>query len=245
MDIKLEEVVINTSNIEEMKGKFLAERLLRVWNEDFADEDTGEVVSIERSEVIFEKGIQLESHQLSEINFLLQSGDIKTVLVSDQQRGCNLVNGTPSVWVANIQLNGKKKNIYLYANSLKIATDISIDYIEQKYFGNFRFLGIKELDYSNLIPLDMKDEDASEENDYYKMEVEVTYENEEPSSQTYIVNSSNAEIGKVLISDFISIRNKAKEEIKPFNITIISAKTIPCNDIVDYEFSKNHLEKIK
>lgn len=241
METKGNEIVIKTSNIEEMKGKFLAERLLRTWAEDFVDEDTGETVSIDRNEVILEKGTLLADKELSEVNFFLQSGDIKTVSVSNQERGCNLVNGNAAVWTAKIKLNGKNKTIYLYANSVQSATNICIDYVEQKYVGNFKFISIKEIDYSNLISLDMKEEDASEENDYYKTEVEVTYENDEPTNQVYIINASNAEKAKTSIIDFITINNEKRDEKTAFYVTIISAKTIPCDDIIDVEFSKEYL----
>ena len=151
--------------------------------------------------------------------------------------------------MANIKLNGKKKNIYLYANSLQLATEISIDYIEQKYFGNFKFISIKELDYCNLISLEMSgDADAAESNledtDYYKMEVEITYEDEAPTEQTFIINASNAEEGKQFISEYIA-NNGGDKVKKPFNIIIISAKTIPCNDIIDHKFSRIYLDEIK
>jgi len=79
---KFEEEVLITSTLEEMRGKFLSKRLLRTWKEDFSDEDTGEVVQIERNELILEIGTFLGQSELSEINFMLQSGDIKEVSVS-------------------------------------------------------------------------------------------------------------------------------------------------------------------
>jgi len=248
MKTKSNETILRTSDIEKIKGNYLAERLLRKWTEDFSDEDTGEVITVERNEVIMEKGTLMDSGKLSELNFFLQSGDIKDVAVSDQQRGCSMVKSTPSVWVANIKLNGKKKNIYLYADSLELAMEISIDYIEQKYFGNFRFLSVKELDYSNLISLeingdgDMTETDL-EDTDYYKMEVEITYEHEAPTEQMFIINGSNAEECKQLISEYIVTKNNKEGESKSFNIIIISAKTIPCNDIIDYKFSRAYFDK--
>jgi hypothetical protein len=241
METKSNEIVIKTSKLEEMKGKYLAERLLRTWAEDFVDQDTSEVVSIERNEIILEKGTLLEGKELTEVNFFLQSGDVKSVSVSNQERGCSLVYGNSAVWMAKIKLNGKNKTIYLYANSVQSATNICIDYVEQKYVGNFKFIGIKEIDYSTLISLDMKEEDASEENDYYKTEVEVTYENDEPINEVYIINASNAEKAKTSIIDFITINNEKKNESTPFYVTIISAKTIPCDDIIDVDFSKSYL----
>ena len=50
-----EEVKVNKKNMKAAIGRKLAARVLKSWNEDFVDEDTGEVVSIERNEVIMER----------------------------------------------------------------------------------------------------------------------------------------------------------------------------------------------
>lgn len=73
---RFEEEIITTSNLSEMKDKYLAETLYRKWPENFIDEITGEVVNIERKEIIFDRGTLLDHHSLEEINFFLQSGDI-------------------------------------------------------------------------------------------------------------------------------------------------------------------------
>ena len=241
MESKQNEIIVKTSDATKMQGKYLAERLVRTWSEDFVDEDTSEVVSIERNEIIMEKGTYLSSKEMVEINFFLQSNDVKEVSVSNQKRGCNMVQGDSTIWLCSIKLNGKKKNIYLYSNSLELAKTICIDFVEQKYEGIFKFLGIKELEYSTLISLDLKDEDMSEDNSYYKTEVEITYQNEEPYNQTYIINASNAERAKSSIIDYISVNSERKET--PFNVVIISAKTIPCNDIVPVDFSRIYLDE--
>ena len=50
-----EEIKVNKKNMKAAIGRKLAARVLKSWNEDFVDEDTGEVVSIERNEVIMER----------------------------------------------------------------------------------------------------------------------------------------------------------------------------------------------
>ena len=54
-----EEVKVNKKNMKAAIGRKLAARVLKSWNEDFVDEDTGEVVSIERNEVIMERETEL------------------------------------------------------------------------------------------------------------------------------------------------------------------------------------------
>ncbi|MFN9583478.1 MAG: DNA-directed RNA polymerase subunit beta, partial [Bacteroidota bacterium] len=50
-----EEIKVSKSGLKKVVGRKLAARVLKTWVEDFVDEDTGEVVSIERNEVIIER----------------------------------------------------------------------------------------------------------------------------------------------------------------------------------------------
>ena len=50
-----DEVKVNKTNLKKAVGRKLAARVLRFWTEDFVDEDTGEVVSIERNDVIVDR----------------------------------------------------------------------------------------------------------------------------------------------------------------------------------------------
>ena len=63
-------------------GKRLAARVLKSWNEDFVDEDTGEVVSIERNEVIMERETELTEENVEEI---LESGASTVLLHKDEE----------------------------------------------------------------------------------------------------------------------------------------------------------------
>lgn len=81
-----DEVRFKTSDIRRIIGKYLATNVLRTWNEDFVDDDTGEVVTIERNEILFERGKYIDNDLATEINFYLQSEDVKEVEVSNQRR---------------------------------------------------------------------------------------------------------------------------------------------------------------
>ncbi|MBE6305525.1 MAG: DNA-directed RNA polymerase subunit beta [Bacteroidales bacterium] len=72
-----EEVKVNKTNLKKCVGRTLAARVLRTWGEDFVDEDTGEVVSIERNEVILERETELTEEN---INDILESG-VGTILL--------------------------------------------------------------------------------------------------------------------------------------------------------------------
>ena len=62
-----EEVKANKTNLKKVIGRKLAARVLKSWMEDFVDEDTGEVTSIERNEIILERETVLEQEHIDEI----------------------------------------------------------------------------------------------------------------------------------------------------------------------------------
>ena len=76
-----EEVKVNKTNLKKAVGRKLAARVLKTWIEDFVDEDTGEVVSIERNDVIIDRETVIEESHIDEIlnsgvqNILLHKED--------------------------------------------------------------------------------------------------------------------------------------------------------------------------
>ncbi len=72
-----EEIKVTKTNLKKAVGRKLAARVLRTWVEDFVDEDTGEVVSIERNEILVDREAVLEEDQIQKI---LDSG-VQTVLL--------------------------------------------------------------------------------------------------------------------------------------------------------------------
>ena len=74
------EVKVSKSGLKKVLGQKLAARVLRSWMEDFVDEDTGEVVSIERNEVVIERDTIIEKEH---IPIILESG-VNYVLLHKQ-----------------------------------------------------------------------------------------------------------------------------------------------------------------
>lgn len=72
-----EEVKVSKTTLKKVEGRILAARVLNTWFEDFVDEDTGEVVSIERNEIILDRETVLEQEHL---DLILESG-VKTILL--------------------------------------------------------------------------------------------------------------------------------------------------------------------
>jgi len=77
-----EEVKVNKKNLKAAIGRKLAARVLKSWNEDFADEDTGEVVSIERNQVVMERETEITEDNIEDI---LDSGSQTILLHKDAE----------------------------------------------------------------------------------------------------------------------------------------------------------------
>jgi|TARA_A200000159_G_scaffold132525_1_gene130137 DNA-directed RNA polymerase subunit beta len=72
-----EEVKVSKTGLKKTLGRKLAARVLKTWHEDFVDEDTGEVISIERNEIIIDRDTVIEKEHIEEI---LDAG-VKAILL--------------------------------------------------------------------------------------------------------------------------------------------------------------------
>jgi DNA-directed RNA polymerase subunit beta len=72
-----EEIKVNKSSLKRVKGRKLAARVLKTWFEDFVDEDTGEVVSIERNDILLDRDVEIDNDTAE----IILEADIKTILV--------------------------------------------------------------------------------------------------------------------------------------------------------------------
>ena len=72
-----EEIKVTKAGLKKVLNRKLAARVLRTWFEDFVDEDTGEVISIERNEIILDRDTILEQDHIEQI----LDADVKTILL--------------------------------------------------------------------------------------------------------------------------------------------------------------------
>ncbi len=72
-----EEVKVSKTGLKKVIGRKLAARVLNTWHEDFVDEDTGEVISIERNEIVIDRDTVIEKDHIDEI---LETS-VKTILL--------------------------------------------------------------------------------------------------------------------------------------------------------------------
>ena len=72
-----EEIKVNKTNLKKVVGRKLAARVLKTWVEDFVDEDTGEVVSIERNDIIIDRDTVIQEENIEEI----LDSNVQTILL--------------------------------------------------------------------------------------------------------------------------------------------------------------------
>ena len=72
-----EDIKVTKAGLKRVLGRKLAARVLKTWHEDFVDEDTGEVISIERNEIIIDRDTILDKDHIDEI---LEAG-VKNILL--------------------------------------------------------------------------------------------------------------------------------------------------------------------
>ena len=72
-----DEIKVSKAGLKRVLGRKLVARVLKTWFEDFVDEDTGEVVSIERNEVLLDRDIVLEKEH---VDIIMEAG-VKTILL--------------------------------------------------------------------------------------------------------------------------------------------------------------------
>jgi DNA-directed RNA polymerase subunit beta len=133
-----DEVKVSKAGLKRVVGRKLAARVLKSWIEDFVDEDTGEVVSIERNEVIIDRETELEEEHIDDI---LDSGS-KTILLHKEnanQSDFAIIYNTLQKDPCNSE---KEAVIYIYRqlrNSEPPDEATARDVIDKLFFSDKRY----------------------------------------------------------------------------------------------------------
>lgn len=158
-----------TNDPKRMLNKYLVNNVRRTWVESFVDEDTNEVVDIERSEILFHKGTLITQDVLVKIRFYMAEGAVEEVEVSNQKRECfEMKNSWMFPYMAKVQIKDKKVNVLLYALGVENAIEIIKDYVELNFEGMFNIISIKEYDSCIILIDKLKGVKYSFEQDFCK-----------------------------------------------------------------------------
>lgn len=133
-----EEIKVNKTALKKAVGQKLAARVLKSWVEDFVDEDTGEVVSIERNEVIIDRETVLENQHIDEI---IESG-AQTILlhkIDANQNDYAIIYNTLQKDPSNSE---KEAVLYIYRqlrNALPADDSTAREVINNLFFSEKRY----------------------------------------------------------------------------------------------------------
>ncbi|MBO5874778.1 MAG: RNA polymerase subunit sigma [Rikenellaceae bacterium] len=225
-----------------MLNKYLASDVVQKWSEDFIDEDTKEVVSVERTQKLFDRGRLIDQDLLTQINFHLQTGDIKEVEVSNQKRlAFENKNTFLHPWQAQAEIGDKKYKFLLYASGISNVIEILNDYIELNYASGFTLVMAKEIDSCIILTdnfekqkVDLekaylkdeisleeyveakdgaKDEDEEiKEKKFYQLEVKITYSDNIETTQSFIVHTFDTDRALMVISHYLKKWEEKKNQ---------------------------------
>lgn len=239
-ETRKDEIRYRTDDQRRMVGKFLASRVVKTWKEYFADQDTGEIITVERNDILFEKGKYIDEDTAISIAFHIQCGDIADVEVSNQRR---LAQPSKDYvlrpYKATAVVGNKRKSFILQAQSATAAIEVVTDYIELNFTSAFSVDSVKlmpgciilndrfrraveEVEGGNEAGEETPDgEEAREDTKYYRIEADITAvptegdeEEPRPSSYDFIVKTRDIDTAKAVITAWINttMKKRAEEE---------------------------------
>ncbi len=132
------EIKVTKANLKKCIGSRLAARVLKTWNEDFVDEDTGEVVYIERNEIVLDRETIIEEDHL---DIILESG-VSTILIHKEDANINdfaIIHNT----LQKDQCNSEKEAVFYTYRQLRNSEPpdeaTARDVIDKLFFSDKRY----------------------------------------------------------------------------------------------------------
>ena len=133
-----EEVKVSKTGLKKYLGRRLAARVLNTWHEDFVDEDTGEVVSIERNEIILDRDTILEQEHIDQI----VESNAKTILLhKEDERSVdyNIIHNTLQKDPTNSEKEAVEHIYRQLRNAEPPDEETARDIIDKLFFSDQRY----------------------------------------------------------------------------------------------------------
>jgi len=175
-----------TSDPKEMYGKYLPKNVLRTWKEDFIDEDTKEVVTIERNEILVQSG-EITQDKLQQIQFAIQAGDIEDVEVCAEDVQPMSIQTASYLIPYSLELERWgmeiiKDHYVCYAHDIPQAMKIACEFgqMYRGFSGDVKVNRVVRMD-ARMVPDDHQcipegdRKPADERKDYFKVQVRHEY----------------------------------------------------------------------
>lgn len=272
IETRKDEIRYRTDDTRRMVGKFFASNVLKTWYEDVIDGDTGEVISIERNDLLFEVGKYIDEETAQSISFHIQCGDITDVEVSNQRRIARPDKRYSLLpFKATAVIGNKRKSFILQAQSATLAIEVVTDFIELNFTSRFvvdsvkampgciilndRFRrAVEEVEGGNEAGEESPDgEEARDDTKYYRIEADIVAKREDdedeprPSSYDFIVKTRDIDTAKAVITAWLNTQLKKEaekegREITAFEVSLTSASPFNLNAIIPYAFCAAYKE---
>lgn len=239
---------------------YLAEPLTKTWIEDFTDSATGVIVSVPREEIIRRRGELITPQEAASLNFFIQSGEIESILVTDQRRQATEYNNSYlKPYQVTALVNRKREKFILEAQTVSLAMDVARDWIELNYKGDFTIIGSSALLNvvllnNNLLSLEDASDATEEEGEtgrFYKADAEIKIKyvgEDEPREEkfTFIVKTLDVDTAKAAASAWIAAREQERQntdkEISSIKTTLTAATPFSCTAIIPRAFCEAYRE---
>lgn len=238
IETRKDEIRYRTDDPRRMVGKFFASPVLKKWYEDMVDGDTGEIISIERNDLLFENGKYIDEETAQSISFHLQCGDITDVEVSNQRRIARPDRRYSLLpFKATAQIGNKKKSFILQAQNATLAIEVVTDFIELNFTSRFvvdsvkampgviilndRFRrAVEEVEGGNEAGEETPNgEEARDDTKYYRIEADIVAKSTDgeddakpPMSYDFIVKTRDIDTAKAVITAWLNTQLKKEAE---------------------------------
>ena len=254
-------VTFRTSDPKEMFDKYLPDNVIKKWTEDFTDKDTGDVVSIERSEVIVNRGY-ISQDVLQQIMFAIQSGDIEYVEVCEDGVNEMKLNVPRYSYVYNVELSGvctdlTSEHFVTHAQTIPQAIRIAAEFgqMYRGYFGMVKATrcvtvdAVIVADDDQCIP-EAERQPAEKRKNYFRVTVRAEWVEDmklRKLDTNYIIAANDVGQAKERIARLMDIKRAEQErkgEAIDNSITNTIRKAVPfdVDCIVPREFSDMYRE---
>ena len=133
-----EEVKVSKTGLKKYLGRRLAARVLNTWHEDFVDEDTGEVVSIERNEIILDRDTVLEKEHIDQI----VEANVRTILLHKEEERAvdyNIIHNTLQKDPTNSEKEAVEHIYRQLRNAESPDEETARDIIDKLFFSDQRY----------------------------------------------------------------------------------------------------------
>ena len=254
-----------TSDPKEMLHKFLPKHVLKTWKEDFIDDDTKEVVTIERNEVIVDSG-EITQDKLQQIMFAIQAGDIEDVEVCNEDIRPMSIQTASYFIPYSLELERwgmtiVKDHYVCYAHDIPQAMKIACEFgqMYRGFSGDVKVNRVVRMD-AQMVPdnhaciPEGDRKPADERKDYFKVQVRTEYIDGNLKLKHfdtyYIIAAKDVGEAKDRIALLLEIQkaeaekeNGGKPDKDENRRTIRKAAPFEVDCIVPLEFSKLYLDK--